>query len=73
MRRKKCVRNIKKALYNMAEEYGGKNMAEEYGGRIWRKNTIWRRQNCDKHQIRIAAIVIIVTIVIIVIIVNIVY
>ena len=34
MRRKKCVRNIKKALYNMAEEYGGKNMAEEYGGRV---------------------------------------
>ncbi len=34
MRRKKCVRNIKKALYNMAEEYGGKNMAE----RIWRNN-----------------------------------
>ncbi len=40
MRRKKCVRNIKKALYNMAEEYGGKNMAEQYGRTIWRKNTI---------------------------------
>ena len=43
MRRKKCVRNIKKALYNMAEEYGGRIWRKEYGGknmaeRIWRKN-----------------------------------